>query len=116
LPFVQNEDAWDLLDPKFFFMLKAAHMTRLGLLAFLGLTVLAGGNAEAGSAVASGPFGEHVIVAGKKYSKAAAIKKALAFGTGNGQAPRRFWHRQTSMVKVRLLAGITGKNGLSAPR
>jgi hypothetical protein len=103
LPFVRNEDAWDLLDPKFFCMLKAAHMTRLGLLVFLGLTVLASGSAEAGSAVASGPFGEHVIVAGKEYSKAAAIKKALAL-----------WHRQwTGTPKILASTDVYGEGAVA---
>lgn len=79
-------------------------MTRLVFLVFLGLTVLVAGRAEAGSAVVSGPFGEHVIVTGKQYSKAAAIKKALAL-----------WHSQwTGTPKVLASTDVFGEGAVAA--
>jgi hypothetical protein len=39
--------------------------------------------APAGSAVASGPYGEHVVVAGPNYSKKGAEQKALALWHSN---------------------------------
>jgi hypothetical protein len=95
----------DLLDPRFFRMLKAASMKRRGLLklAILGLTILAEGRAMAGSAVVSGPFGEHVIVANEKYSKDAAIKKALAL-----------WHHQwTGTPKILASSDVVGEGAVA---
>jgi hypothetical protein len=81
-------------------------MTRLALLrlVFLVSTVLAAGRTEAGSAVASGPFGAHVIVAGKNYSKEAATKKALAL-----------WHRQwTGTPKILASTDVFGEGAVAA--
>jgi hypothetical protein len=75
-------------------------LLQLGL---LGLTVLAAGRAEGGSAVASGPFGEHVVVAGKQYTKDAAIKKALAL-----------WHRQwTGTPKILASSDMVGEGAVA---
>jgi hypothetical protein len=86
-------------------MLKAAYMTRLLLrLVFLGSTLLVSGRVEAGSAVASGALGEHVIVAGKQYSKEAASKKALAL-----------WHHQwTGTPKILASSDVYGEGAVAA--
>ena len=50
------------------------------LLIYLTLTsslILKPTQTQAGSAVASGPYGEHVVVAGPNYTKKAAEQKAL---------------------------------------
>jgi hypothetical protein len=87
-------------------MVKAPDMTRLlRRLVFLGITLFTAGRAvHAGSAVASGPFGEHVIVAGKQYSKEAASKKALAL-----------WHRQwTGTPKILASSDVVGEGAVAA--
>lgn len=80
-------------------------MRRLGLLklGLLGLTVFAAARVQAGSAVASGPFGQHVIVAGKQYTKDAAIKKALAL-----------WHHQwTGNPKILASSDVVGEGAVA---
>jgi hypothetical protein len=92
------------LTPSFHYAKSGKIMTRLGLLVFLGLTFLAAGRTEAGSAVASGPFGEHVIGTGKNYSKQAAIKKALVL-----------WHRQwTGTPKILASTDVYGEGAVAA--
>jgi hypothetical protein len=56
------------------------------LFIYLALTtalILKPAQASAGSAVASGPYGEHVVVAGPNYTKKAAEQKALALWHSN---------------------------------
>jgi hypothetical protein len=56
------------------------------LLIYLALTsalILKPTKAPAGSAVASGPYGEHVVVAGPNYTKKTAEQKALALWHSN---------------------------------
>ena len=73
-------------------------------LVFSGVTLLAAERLEAGSAVASGALGEHVIVAGKQYSKEAAIKKALAL-----------WHHQwTGTPKILASSDVYGEGAVAA--
>jgi hypothetical protein len=50
----------------------------LSIFGVLSTFVLGIAQAPAGSAVASGPYGEHVVVAGPNYTKKAAEQKALA--------------------------------------
>jgi hypothetical protein len=64
---------------------------------------LCGRKVQAGSAVASGPFGQHVIVAGKQYTKDAAIKKALAL-----------WHHQwTGNPKILASSDVVGEGAVA---
>jgi hypothetical protein len=59
---------------------------RKSLLIYLALTtalILKPTLAPGGSAVASGPYGEHVVVAGPNYRKKAAEQKALALWHSN---------------------------------